>query len=852
MIRNWIQALLNWLRRPAQPQDAPTTGRPAVSSITGLEGRGGPSSQDGTTTDACDPRSSPEIPVPDGDQLQSPDPADTTPGDDETESPQSTETGSRSQPELSGTKSKPAWADRLPETPPDRSSESVHHSPAPSVIDGPDPTNTNSAGSTEPTLTLAPNPPKGQSNRPQTELPELPFDPTNGHIDDADRATETVPAPPETANPSNDERIESLPFGNTPDADSDGPPPNGSKKRRGERPRLRPKPPIDAPGRRGKLRGPHASSQRTPRTPRPEFVCRQNPATATWQVIVVAEDELTRVQRDSHDLTIKHGECLLESFRGVLSISHGSAQSTKLKILSDASMAIFKFAANWHGEGRRVERITSGHYIVIAPEGFTQIGHVPHESEPCDDDRYRAFFVFSRRTHSDPADPVGFAEHQLPTVASRYRLVGQSVFDCSEHGPLFGGAVPELKGLSDIPWARIGEEREAGWRGKNFSPDETTIEQVLNGRQGRFFLRVYDRTKLVDSGEFRYVRDLRGIRVNGEPFTSSQVLLPGPSGHASTRVSFIGRDDVELRPLLRLASAHATVRANSILVDPRAAGDQVACLLPTGHSSVEVVADLPRIWWRLESASDPAEWQDIPLAVKRVHFRALATSDTDICLKLPRHITRVQVGFDGEADRMYRRSGPDDSLVRIPLAHFVDYEQLDDRPHEQVTLNARIADTEFSFLHLIPDAVPTVLSFESDQRELVQGEVARLSWTTRHARTNGVAIEPEIGPVVQDGSVDVSPRCTTAYTLRLKIVGRDDATATTTVTVFPRIKGAQLGPRVKSVCGWRQGKGFSRGELELAGLDADEAVAGIGLRLDRRRSTSHPHNAKTIRELIDA
>ena len=503
-----------------------------------------------------------------------------------------------------------------------------------------------------------------------------------------DSPPEAISARPGTANPSNYERIESPPVGNTPDADVDDTCPNTSKKRRDDQAGSRPKPPIDAPGRREKVRGTNAPSKRSPRKPpkrsprkpRPELVCQQNQASATWQISVVAEDELRRVCRNGHDLTIEHGECLLESFEGVLSISHGSAQSDNLKILGESSMAIFKFGANWHGDGRRVERITRGHYIVIAPEGFTQIGHVPHESEPCNDDRYLAFFIFVRETHSDTADPVGFAEHHLPIVARRYRLDGESVFDCSENGPLFVGAVPELRGLSGIPWARVGEEREAGWRGKNFNPDETTVEQVLSGRQGRFFLRVYDPTKLVDSGEFRYVRDLREIRVNGEPFTSSQVLLPGPDGHGPTTVSLIGRDGVELRPQLQLASAHATVRGNTFLIDAHAAGDQVACLVTAGDASVEIVVDLPRIWWRLESASDSGEWQDTPLAVTRHRYRALATADTEVCLKLPKQISRVEVGFDGEADRRYQRSGPDDNLVRIPLTHFIDYEQIDDRP----------------------------------------------------------------------------------------------------------------------------------------------------------------------------
>ena len=206
-----------------------------------------------------------------------------------------------------------------------------------------------------------------------------------------------------------------------------------------------------------------------------------------------------------------------DSFNGVFAVSYGNAQSIDLKILTEPPIAIFKFAANWSRDGRKVERVTNGHYIVIAPERFTQIGHIPHESEPCDDIRYHAFF-FHIEKRSERTDTIGFAEHLLPKGSRNYRLEGNSLFDSSDMGPLFIEAAPALVAQTSIPWARIGEEREDGWRGKNFRPRDTEIEQVVSGRQGRFFLRVYDSTKLVDSGEFRYARDLSEILVNNESF----------------------------------------------------------------------------------------------------------------------------------------------------------------------------------------------------------------------------------------------------------------------------------------------------------------------------------------------
>ena len=226
-------------------------------------------------------------------------------------------------------------------------------------------------------------------------------------------------------------------------------------------------------------------------------------------------------------------------------------------------------------------------------------------------------------------------------------------------------------------------------------------------------------------------------------------------------------------------------------------------------------------------------------------------SDASVCLKVPKCICSVEVGFDSEIDRRYRRSGPH-NIVQIPIMDFIDYEQIEGRPHDQLALNARISDAMVTFLEVNADPLPSIERFGSNKRELMRGEVATLSWTTRNAYRNGVVIEPGISPVEPDGNLDVSPHRTTTYTLRLHVTGRDDAAASTTVSVVSQVDEMQPGPSVRGSHGWRRGKGFSRGELELAGLRVGEASMGHGFRVDKRRRTTHPDNAKIIRKVFDA
>ena len=323
------------------------------------------------------------------------------------------------------------------------------------------------------------------------------------------------------------------------------------------------------------------------------------------------------------------------------------------------------------------------------------------------------------------------------------------------------------------------------------------------------------------------------------------------TAYVPTTVSLVGQPDAEL--LLRLddSAAHASVSGHTIIVEPHPDADRLACLLFVDNASVEVVLDLPRVWWRLEIEDGPTkDWQATPFVVTRPRFRQLAMSNASVSFRLPTRARSIAVGLNTDIDRAYRKGSPD-HLVRIPLIDFSDYEQLDGRPHDQLTMSARLGDAVIAFLVVTADPLPAILSFRADPSELLVGQPATLRWTTRNAHESGVTIEPDVGGVGADGTRTVTPRVTSTYTLRVGVIGRKNVTASTTVFVLPGASCGQTRPRVKCLRGWRAGKGFSRGELQLAGLDTAYATKH-GLRVDRRRRTTHRQNAMIIQEKNNA
>ena len=609
--------------------------------------------------------------------------------------------------------------------------------------------------------------------------------------------------------------------------------------------------PRQISGRRSRQPGNSGPERRQSASTRPELVCRRVSASATWGVILSADEEcqLAAVHLEGEPLDFTARHCPVPSLRGRLTVSCQDGQERVIPLF-EGDPLIFKLRKNWAGEGRRIARITSGHFIVVAPKTWQRTGRAPVEPDGCADPAFRAHY-FHRDAATSDESVDGFREWNDSRVATGIELIGLRVFDDSDDGMLFVGDAPTLESSPETEWARVGEETEHNW-GQNFLPGEQSLQEVLDGREGRFFLRVFDsEVSLLDSVAFRYVRDLRRIHVNAAEYAQDTVLVPTSTGYPPTEVRFSDADGSTLSPILLVSALQIVAPSGVIEVLPHPDADRISCSLGSGASAVNIVLDLPRIWWRLEDGrSDLGEWRDTPLVMTREEFRKHAHSNASMSV-LSKRFGSVRAGFDHELDQSYSRI-VEDNRNAIPLAHFVDHAQIDRRLNDDAHFNVEWAGEIVPLIVIFADPMPEIVSFTADPATVFAGQEAILEWTTRNAGDALVAIEPDVDVDDSDGTCTVRPTETTQYTLTLAVSGADDISRTVTVTVdSPPGPGERPAARVMSpVGGWRSGKGFSTGELQDAGLTVTEAV-DHSIPIDRRRRTSHRANVEAIRSMLD-
>ena len=357
---------------------------------------------------------------------------------------------------------------------------------------------------------------------------------------------------------------------------------------------------------------------------------------------------------------------------------------------------------------------------------------------------------------------------------------------------------------------------------------------------------------MLDSVAFRHLPNLRQIHVNGAEYVQDTVLVPSSTGYPPTAVRLVGAGGSTLSPVLPVGARQKALPSGTIEVPPYPDADRITCSLGSDARGVNIVLDLPRIWWRLEDGrADAGAWRDTPLVMTRQEFRRYAHSNATISL-LSKRQASVRAGFDDELDQPYRRTIQDDRIA-VPLVHFVDHAQIDRRLNDDTCFNVEWAREIVPLIVISADPMPEIVSFTAEPATVILGQEAVLEWMTRNAGDALAAINPDAGVVETDGTYAVRPAETIRYTLTLTVFGADDISRTATVTVVsPPAPDERSVPRVMSTGGgWRTGKGFSSSELQDAGLTVNEA-ADRSIPTDRRRRTSHRANVETIRSMLDA
>ncbi len=638
------------------------------------------------------------------------------------------------------------------------------------------------------------------------------------------------------------------------DTDNENPDPNqGGDPTEGEDRKTESKP-RNIGGRRGRHSGTSGSGRRQQPSPfRPELICRKVPESATWEVVLTAADgQIMAVNLGGNTLDLIDGQCRIPSLYGRLRVSCRDGQERDVPLFESEPL-LFKLRKNWAGEGRRISRITTGHFIVIAPDKWERTGRVPVEPNACADPSFRAHY-FHRDVNTPGWSDGGFEQWNGTPAATGIELIGRQIHDDSDHGRLFVGDAPTLKSTPEIKWGRVGDEADHGWV-RNFRPDKESLPEVLDGREGRFFLRVYDReVRLLDSEAFRHVCDLARIEVDGAEYAQGLAVYPPKTGYPRTEVRFIGMNGSLRTPVLPPEARQTVGSSGAIIVPPHPDADRISCSLDSCAGTVNIVVNLPRIWWRLEGGgSGKGDWRDTPLSMTREEFRNYAYDGGATLSLLSTQEPSIHAGFGNKPAQKYSRK-IEDSRIEISLVHFVDHAQIDQRLNADACFNVEWAGETVRLIVISADPVPDIVSFAAEPVTILAGEEAVLEWKVRNAVDARVTIEPGAGVVDSIGTRTVRPAKSTRYTLTLAVSGAEEIASRTVMVAVdsPTHPGGQRAARVMSSAGtWRSGKGFSAAELRNAGLRVGEA-AKESIPIDRRRRTSHRANVKAIRSRLDA
>ena len=462
-----------------------------------------------------------------------------------------------------------------------------------------------------------------------------------------------------------------------------------------------------------KVKNPKPIQQRDAHTEpwhrRPKLICQKPLGEPYYEIELNIKDcNVAEVRQNGMSLPIESGRCLLLDYSGYLEVTYEDGTRDKVTLFDDDNPLIFKSNGGWEGTGRNLKRITVGYFWIFAPCDWKRNGNPPQAYLSCQDEN---FLVHHFVREEDQGDFYAFCGRQPLPTGDPIKLIGEPIYDDSDKGQLFVDDTPILENNANFIWGRVGERRPGIW-GEKFKPKDTTLGEVLDGRQGHFFIRVFDihneNANWLDSTVFRYMRDLRKIIVDGRLYTQDTILPPPAGGYSLAKLQFSGVDgahpDVEVKD-----ERYATEQSKGIvLVEPHPDADKLICSLSFGENRVEVTINLPRIWWRLENGNKHDDWCSTPYQVTREKFLEYARDGTIIKLRLPSRTNSkiVYIGFDNalkRTDRPVKSQEYDNAELELNLRHFKIDEQIRNPLSTDTSLNIQYGEFTISIVQVQAD-----------------------------------------------------------------------------------------------------------------------------------------------------
>ena len=465
-----------------------------------------------------------------------------------------------------------------------------------------------------------------------------------------------------------------------------------------------PKPPPSMPGTRGTQKTP--KRKRSPPEEKPELICRETRDRSKWEIFLTTpQGKSFVVSQNKAELPAgDNDEYLLTNFKERIHWTDNK-NDEEIELFSNNRPLIFKLRKEWNGDGHHVPRISSGYYLVFTPRDWRRINKATVSPPECTDRDFLAHYFYSDGTGTTD----GFKECNSFTKQERFSLDGTTVADDANMGELYVGDIPKLNDSENwkgISWIQIGKEGDDKWAA-NFKPNESTLADVLQSREGWFFIRIYDEdVKLIHSMDFRYLEDLEKILVNGEPHHSDNILTPDDNGYVDAVIQFVGE--------IRVESENKDIAINkdhTAIIDSLPNLDKTQWTLIGKNGRVTIILHLPRIWWKLvNSKTISEEWNDTPFEMSQGAF--IDNRESVMIVRLPPAKREMWVSFGKfnqyDGGRKYDKDRKT-SEARFDLREFCNHQQITEISSGESNLSIQCGSVDFPIVRILANkpAQPT-------------------------------------------------------------------------------------------------------------------------------------------------
>lgn len=543
-----------------------------------------------------------------------------------------------------------------------------------------------------------------------------------------------------------------------------------------------------------------------PRPLKPEIICWNK----EWEWIIGIElpeefvslrvtqnDEL--LEQDTSDTAIYH----LRHLDGVVRVAWATGEEggkIDIPIMEEGrNYLIFKTRKEWKGPGRVVKHLATGYYLIIVPQEWKRdkemSGTAPIAPENVQIKGYKVHFFILRQNE---VTTIAFIDAkgeriQVETGSSCFQLVGEEIPDSSEDmGPLFGKEPPRIKTIDEQGWGSvgvvvIGEEGSGSnrWR-TQFVPQEGIKEQRMPDELTNRQGGWYFVRIYDKDGDLLESMDFRFIAGLKDIQIMNSTCLPEPSGYNDVTIQFIHQANCKVEAVGEEMYHALTIRREN---------DFTIATIPPKPNYDETR-------WILSDRNAKVE---STVLVERVwwcvgHLSAVPANWTDKTCSLSRK------DFTAITDKAL--------WVKFPRKRWINKIEVGFNRTKSRYYNVEIEKKEID--------IPLRDFCDAEEIENKQEEFTMKIWVSPEGTKTYEAIVLKIPTELS--SLPVEPK-------------------------QPRVKPQPLlKAEVKSPRGKRKGKGFSRNEIDNAGLTMED-VKRLRIPYDKRRKSPHSWNIERLKSI---